>query len=67
MYDDHKIVNTPEFVLKDKPGKQFRIIELENEFGASPDVIAVEKIKGKKNTFVVRAFIPGSDIIIEKT
>lgn len=65
MYDDHKIVETPEFKLKDKKGLQFRVIDLINQFGTQPEVIAVEKVKGKKNTFKVRAFIP-KDAIIKK-
>ncbi len=66
MYDDYEIVNTPEFRLKAKLGKNVRIIELKNAFGSEPDLIAVERVVGKKNVFRLRAFIKKKDAIIKK-
>lgn len=66
LYDDYEIVNTPEFRLKAKLGKNIRIIELKNAFGSAPDLIAVERVVGKKNVFRLRAFIKKKDAIIKK-
>jgi hypothetical protein len=59
LYDNYEVVSGRIFKLKDTPAeRKFAMIELEQEFGQIPELIAIEKLKGKNNMFVVRAFVP---------
>ena len=66
LYDDYEIVTTPEFSLKAKLGKNIRLLDLENDFGEVPALIALERVIGKKNIFTVKAFVKKKDAIIKK-
>ena len=46
------------FKLKDKATRVFKLVSIKNSFSDIPEVISVEKVQGKNNTFLVRAFIP---------
>lgn len=54
--------NTPVFKLKDKPRRQFQVINLVETFGFVPEVIIIEKIKDHTNTFIVRAILTEKEI-----
>lgn len=54
---DYEMVSTRQFKLKDNPNdRRFQIVNLEN-FGEVPKIIAVEKVRGQNNKFVVKGFI----------
>lgn len=58
---DFTMVSTKQFKLKDSPNdRRFQIVNLEN-FGEVPKIIAVEKVKGQNNKFVVKGFIKKKD------
>lgn len=56
--DNYDILATPIFKLKDKPHRLFQVIDLKSQFGKTPELIAVEKVRGANNKLRVRAFIP---------
>lgn len=57
--DDYDIVSTPEFKLKDHPSaRQIQMIDLRYMFGGIPDLIAIQKVPGKNNKIMVKAFVP---------
>lgn len=45
------------FKLKDKKGRQFRLINLKAQFGDKVEYISIEKIPGQNNKMLVRGFI----------
>ena len=64
---DYKILVSPEFHLKDKDGRQAYLVNIINDFkNNTPDFIAIEKIRGKNNHLVVKAFIRKTDEEIAK-
>lgn len=61
--EDYDLVTSEPFKLKDKPQRQYQMIDLVKQFGKVPEVIIVEKVKGMNNTLVVKAFVK-KDIIL---
>lgn len=57
-----RVKNTPAFKLKDRPNRQFVFINFKKQFGFIPEVIIVEKIRGKNNGLVVRAILTEAEI-----
>lgn len=55
--DDYRVETTQVFKLKDKPGKQFFLLDLKKEFGEGLEFISVEKVMKRNNKMVVRGFI----------
>ncbi len=49
--------NSPVFKLKDKKLRNLLPIDLEKEFGFQPKLIVIEKVRGRNNTFFVRAVL----------
>ena len=55
-----RILGTMPFKLKDYPqNRSFKFIHLKDMFGVVPETIAVAKVPGENNKFVVKAFVPG--------
>lgn len=55
---NYTLVVTPAFHLKDRPGRQLKIISLQTEFQSEiPEFLVIEKVKGKNNTLVVKGWI----------
>lgn len=55
--DRYMIVGTKPFKLKDRPeNRRIQMIDLRN-FGEIPKLIAVEKVLGEHDKFVLRGFI----------
>jgi len=51
-----RVKTTPAFKLKDKtPRRRWQGIHLKKAFGFIPEVIIIEKVWGRNNTFIVRA------------
>lgn len=66
LYKDYEVVSTPEFKLKAKIGKNIRLLDLINDFGEVPKLIAIERVAGKKNTFTFKAFIKKNNGTMKK-
>jgi len=59
---DYDVVSTPLFKLKDRPkNRRYQVIDLKKQFRTKPDVIIVEKLQGKNNLLIVRAFVKKSE------
>jgi len=57
-----RVKNTPEFKLKDRPARQFQVINFLKQFGFVPEVIIIEKIRGSNNKLIVRAVLTPEEI-----
>ena len=67
LYKDYEVLSTAEFKLTTKIGKNIRLLDLINDFGEVPELIAIERVVGKKNTFTFKAFVKKSNGTIEST
>lgn len=57
-----RVINTPKIKLKDKPKRQFVVINMMRTFGLIPDAIILEKVIGENNTIIVRAVLNEAQI-----
>jgi hypothetical protein len=57
--EDYQLLETKPFKLKDHPAnRKFQLINMRLNFGTLPEMIAVSKVPGQNNKFVVQAFVP---------
>lgn len=56
--DNYNATATLPFKLKAKRGKNIQVVGLSDMVEGKPEIITVERIIGKKNLFVLRAFVP---------
>lgn len=59
--ENYRVISTPVFSLKDRPGKRMKIINLVSSMGFVPETIVIENVMGESHKFVVRAFMPESE------
>lgn len=64
--EDVVVVSTGVFRLKDKPvEKAIQYVNLRMQFGRVPEVIAIEKVQGQNNRFILRGFLPKEKLDLE--
>lgn len=60
--NDIRVKTTQSFKLKDKVGRQYKVLPLEKLFGFAPETIIIEKVHGQNNQIVVRAVLTDEEI-----
>jgi len=61
-----QVRNTPPFKLKDRPNRQFQILNLKKQFGFLPEIIVIEKLPRENNRIFVRAVLTDEEIKKQK-
>ena len=54
------------FKLKDRPGRNYQGVHLVKTFGFVPEIVIVEKVRGRNNALMVRAVLTKEELEKEK-